>query len=210
MFAATSQATVVTTTDGSTTTFSENFDGTTSFLIQYFNSPSTTPAWSGSFVSTVGTTSAYSGDGYLNLGNGIAYNSGNAMYTFSANTESTATLDFLYAFSANDSTNRATVSIDGTSVNLENYAGTTAYVNLNPGPNSSASASFAFTPALQTFSLGAGQHTLQFGISGSRAGLKVDDLTMTVTPVPEPETYGMMIAGLGLIAVIARRKKASE
>jgi hypothetical protein len=30
-----------------------------------------------------------------------------------------------------------------------------------------------------------------------------------VTSVPEPETYGMMLAGLGMVAVIARRRKQS-
>jgi PEP-CTERM motif len=28
-----------------------------------------------------------------------------------------------------------------------------------------------------------------------------------VTPVPEPETYAMMLAGLGLMGTIARRRK---
>ncbi len=39
----------------------------------------------------------------------------------------------------------------------------------------------------------------------------VNDLLLsgpaTVTTVPEPETYGMMLAGLGLLGVIARRKR---
>jgi hypothetical protein len=36
----------------------------------------------------------------------------------------------------------------------------------------------------------------------------VDDFTFT-TPVPEPETYAMMLAGLGLIGFMARRRKAN-
>jgi hypothetical protein len=36
---------------------------------------------------------------------------------------------------------------------------------------------------------------------GSYAG------SMTVSAVPEPETYAMMLAGLGLIAVVSRRRK---
>jgi hypothetical protein len=35
----------------------------------------------------------------------------------------------------------------------------------------------------------------------------VDDFTFT-TPVPEPETYAMMLAGLGLIGFLARRRKS--
>ncbi|WP_374049964.1 FxDxF family PEP-CTERM protein [Nitrosomonas sp. sh817] len=29
-----------------------------------------------------------------------------------------------------------------------------------------------------------------------------------VTPVPEPETYAMLLAGLGLVGFMARRRKA--
>jgi len=30
-----------------------------------------------------------------------------------------------------------------------------------------------------------------------------------VAPVPEPETYALMLAGLGLVGVVARRRKAT-
>lgn len=36
----------------------------------------------------------------------------------------------------------------------------------------------------------------------------VGSLSLTATPVPEPETYAMMIAGLGLVGFMARRRKA--
>ncbi len=35
----------------------------------------------------------------------------------------------------------------------------------------------------------------------------VNNLTLSVAAVPEPETYGMLLAGLGLIGFIARRRK---
>ena len=39
----------------------------------------------------------------------------------------------------------------------------------------------------------------------------IDDVflgtTSTVTPVPEPETYALMLAGLGVMGVIARRRR---
>jgi choice-of-anchor C domain-containing protein len=37
------------------------------------------------------------------------------------------------------------------------------------------------------------------------AGIALDNIT--ITPVPEPETYAMMLAGLGLLGVVARRRK---
>jgi hypothetical protein len=36
-----------------------------------------------------------------------------------------------------------------------------------------------------------------------------DNLSFVLTPVPEPETYAMLLAGLGLVGVIARRRKVS-
>jgi hypothetical protein len=36
------------------------------------------------------------------------------------------------------------------------------------------------------------------------------DVRVTVTAVPEPETYALMLAGLGLIGSIARRRKAKQ
>jgi len=39
---------------------------------------------------------------------------------------------------------------------------------------------------------------------GSKVGIT------SVTPVPEPETYAMMLAGLGLIGAIARRRKQKQ
>jgi hypothetical protein len=36
----------------------------------------------------------------------------------------------------------------------------------------------------------------------------IDDLTFTTTPIPEPSTYAMLLAGLGLLGFMARRRRA--
>jgi hypothetical protein len=37
----------------------------------------------------------------------------------------------------------------------------------------------------------------------------MDNLSVSITPVPEPESYAMFLAGLGLMGFIARRRRAS-
>ena len=39
------------------------------------------------------------------------------------------------------------------------------------------------------------------------ATVSLTNINSTVTPVPEPENYAMLIAGLGLVGAIARRRK---
>ncbi len=43
--------------------------------------------------------------------------------------------------------------------------------------------------------------------SAIEVGMMRDLGYSAVTPVPEPETYAMMLVGLGLIGAIARRRK---
>jgi hypothetical protein len=60
-----------------------------------------------------------------------------------------------------------------------------------------------------------GMNTLAFYVTnkvqngGNPTGLRVEFLQSSITPVPEPETYAMLLAGLGLMGTIARRRKNS-
>lgn len=49
-----------------------------------------------------------------------------------------------------------------------------------------------------------GEYTLT--LSGSAMGTGYYGGVASVSPVPEPETYGLMLAGLGAIAFVARRR----
>ena len=62
----------------------------------------------------------------------------------------------------------------------------------------------------QTFQIGAGAHSISITGSTYNPGGSAyyGALTLTpATPVPEPETYAMMLAGLGAAAFMARRRR---
>ena len=45
--------------------------------------------------------------------------------------------------------------------------------------------------------------------SGNPTGLRVEfDASSVAAAVPEPETYAMLLAGLGMLGLVARRRKA--
>ncbi|HZV67520.1 MAG TPA: FxDxF family PEP-CTERM protein [Telluria sp.] len=60
---------------------------------------------------------------------------------------------------------------------------------------------------LKSDSLAAGNYYVQ--VSGTMAGTTSGAFggAIMLAPVPEPETYGMMLAGLGLVGFLARRRK---
>lgn len=54
-----------------------------------------------------------------------------------------------------------------------------------------------------------GQNRIDFFVEGNGVtdGFQLVSVSLTAQPVPEPEVYSMLLAGLGLFGVIARRKK---
>jgi PEP-CTERM motif len=72
--------------------------------------------------------------------------------------------------------------------------------------------SLVFTPTTT------GAYVLSFGNSGGdNIGMLLDNVSVSVTSdvgvtsaVPEPETYAMLLAGLGLLGFAARRRKVKE
>lgn len=74
-------------------------------------------------------------------------------------------------------------------------------------PNPYQKFSFDLTSVLAS----GGSFQLRFAGVANQAALQigVDDVALSVTAVPEPETYALMLAGLGLVGAIARRRKAA-
>lgn len=111
--------------------------------------------------------------------------------TFDLSGYNPATASFSGRFAADNS---ATVSLNGTQI------GTSAGF----GSFSSFAASSGF---------GSGLNTLSFVVTnlkqngGNPTGLRAEFLASSVTAVPEPETYAMLLAGLALMGAVARRRK---
>ncbi len=93
----------------------------------------------------------------------------------------------------------------------ENFGSTAATLSITGLRSDFTTLSFSANVLPNTFS------TIQFngfthlrsvtlGALPGRGYLAVDNLR--VTPVPEPETYALMLAGLGLLAAASRRRKA--
>ncbi len=91
-------------------------------------------------------------------------------------------------------------------------ADNSALVMLNGVQVGSAGGFSSFTNFGANSGFISGANTLQFVVtnlkqsSGNPTGLRVEFLQSNVTPVPEPETYAMLLAGLGLMGVISRRR----
>jgi hypothetical protein len=58
--------------------------------------------------------------------------------------------------------------------------------------------------------LAAGNYTLQFNLFGGGHYTGSYAISAVTTPVPEPETYGMMLFGLGLMGTIAVRRQKNR
>lgn len=180
-------ATVVVTPGSPTTTYFENFNGGSSFS-------------GGSWLNV-----PFSSDDHLWL-TALAPA---ASFTFtSLATIASLTLDFWY--SAPDGGNGQVTLATLAPVGLaDTPGGALAFLTNNPGSGGSTADSLYSSSTITN--LAAGEYTLSFSkIGGVFNSLKVDDVSLFVTAVPEPETYILMLAGLSVIAFIARRRRPNR
>ncbi len=91
-------------------------------------------------------------------------------------------------------------------------ADNSAVVLLNGHSIGSANGFTSFSNFSAASGFNSGLNTLDFVVTndgqrtGNPTGLRVEFTASNVTPVPEPETYAMLLAGLGLMGVISRRR----
>ena len=85
------------------------------------------------------------------------------------------------------------------------------YTILDSSYNIIAGAGAIFGPALstKTFALAAGDYFYSVDGIKDTTGLSKYRISASVTAVPEPETYALMLAGLGMVGFMASRRKQS-
>jgi hypothetical protein len=136
--------------------------------------------------------------GYLNgivSGTSVAYNS----WANPASISSTTAFTLNSAFFTGAWNNGLTIHVTGSGATnysadiVVNTTSPTNYVFNWTGLTSVNFSSSGGTPA---------------GYSGSGAHFAMDNMTINVAAVPEPETYALLLAGLGIIGATARRRKS--
>jgi hypothetical protein len=146
---------------------------------------------------TLTNNAGFFGDvlGANNMGNIFA-----DKFTFAV-TGTTSTLDAVISSISNS----ASTGLDITGLSL--YSSSNALVST--GMMKSTGSIDVWT--LSTTNLTAGNYYLQVNgsVMSNAAGSFGGAISMAA-PVPEPETYGMMLGGLGLLGFMARRRKAKQ
>lgn len=94
--------------------------------------------------------------------------------------------------------------------------GSSVYLNGSTTPLATTSYPLGFS-AWTSFSANsgfvAGENSLVFEVrnkaqgTGNPTGLRVEFIESAVTPVPEPEAYGLALAGMGVVAFAMRRRR---
>lgn len=101
--------------------------------------------------------------------------------------------------------------INVSSVRLNGVAPTVSTPTFHQADYESSFGTVALDQSVFIWDLAAAPTTYQFTFASAESSLSLAQVAVdvaAVTPVPEPEAWAMMVAGLGLMGVIARRRKA--
>ena len=114
------------------------------------------------------------------------------------------TASFTYSFWA--SSNAAVVAGTGVVVTLVGPSGTQSVNELGLGPAIAANPNPGGVNHTGVFAGGgAGAYTLTFGNLPANNGFRLDDVS--ISAVPEPETYALLLSGLAALGLLAKRRR---
>lgn len=153
----------------------------------------------------------------LDIG-GYAYEGSAIRQDFYATAGSTLTVSFDWAFLSSDTANpdfgflainNSVVNFVDTNSSVLNSQFNGTFGDLNNVTWGWNTASFSYTAnANGAVSLVLG--VVDIGDMGGTSELRVDNVAVTSAPVPEPETYAMMLAGLGMLGGAVRRRRQGK
>ncbi len=125
------------------------------------------------------------------------------------------TFDDVYSFTLGQASSLLAVAVSNDALSVFNIEG--GQVSLFKDTdgnftNDTALSSFAFDQAAtfkQWSALAAGDYYYRIAgtVTGTQGGTYV--LSSALMPIPEPETYALLLAGLGAVAFVSRRRKSS-
>lgn len=132
-----------------------------------------------------------------------------SVFLYASDTNFTGTGSFLLALGGTNSGASGTETgraWGGTSNTALQFSGANLFgsVGALSGTSYSGATSGSFNSAVNPYSL-----TIGVEISRATAGTSTGDLNLQIAAVPEPETYALMMAGLGALGFVAKRRKAS-
>jgi hypothetical protein len=137
--------------------------------------------------------------GFWSIGTSPSTQAGPGHVTFSAPVKY-----YGFLWGSPDSYNNVTFSVLNTGTTLTSQVTVNGAIQPLPGDGNQAFSAYL------NFYAGTNEEITGVAFASSQNALETDNHSFSVSSVPEPKTYAMLLAGLGVMGAIARRRKARQ